>query len=90
MSKKAILAEHTNADGLQVAASDEKLGFHGATPTVLREGDSGNQDAVAGTAATNSSPYGFAEAQANQLVSLVNEMRAVLVEKGLMTGTDAS
>lgn len=32
MAIHKILAEHTNADGLQVGGASEKLGFFGATP----------------------------------------------------------
>jgi uncharacterized protein YkwD len=65
-------------------AADQKVGFHGATPAVQRAGAA--QAAVATTAPTNASPYGFTQAQAAALIALVNEMRAVLVEKGLMKG----
>lgn len=58
-------------------------------------------DAVDTTGATNSSPYGYAEAQANAIVTnvnalrvdtlalaaLVNEMRSVLVARGFMKGS---
>lgn len=60
-----------------------KVGFHGATPSAQRAGAA--QAAVATTGASTSA-YGFTEAQANALVALVNEMRATLVEKGLMKG----
>lgn len=62
------------------------VGFHGAAPTARRAGAA--QAAVGTTGATNTTPYGFTTAaQANDLVALVNEMRAVLVEKGLMKGS---
>ena len=32
MAIHKILAEHTNADGLQIGGADEKVGFFGATP----------------------------------------------------------
>lgn len=60
------------------------VGFHGATPVAQRAGAA--QAAVAVTAATNSSPYGYAQAQADAIVALVNEIRATLVEKGLFKG----
>lgn len=67
------------------AATSEKLAFHGVTPVVQRAGAA--QVAVATTAATNVSPYGFTTAaQANAIVTLLNEIRAALVEKGLMKG----
>jgi hypothetical protein len=84
------------ADGMSMAcgstsgnkiasATTEKLAFHGATPVVQRAGAA--QAAVATTAATNVSPYGFTTAaQADGIVTLLNEIRAVMVEKGLMKG----
>lgn len=63
----------------------DKVGMHGAAPTVQRSGAA--QAAVAATAATNSSPYGYSEAQANAIVTLLNEIRAALVEKGIIKGS---
>lgn len=66
-------------------AAAQKLGFHGATPVVQRAGAA--QAAVVTTAATQTSPYGFAtQAQADAIVALVNEIRAALVAKGLIKG----
>lgn len=65
-------------------ATTQKLAFHNSTPVVQRAGAA--QAAVAATAATDTTPFGFAEAQANAIVTLLNEIRAVLVEKGLMKG----
>lgn len=63
---------------------DSKISFHGATPTEQRA--SVSQAAVATTAATSSTPYGYSEAQANGIVTLLNEIRAALVEKGIIKG----
>ena len=74
-----------NSDGLLVGqATTDKIAFHGSTPAVQRAG--ATQAAVATTAATNSTPYGYSQAQADGIVALLNEMRATLVEKGLMKG----
>lgn len=75
------------ATGTMIAtAANQKLAFHGATPVVQRSGAA--QAAVDTTAATNSSPYGFASAeQADAIVTLLNEIRATLVAKGLMKGS---
>jgi len=63
----------------------QKLAFHNSTPVVQRSGAA--QDAVATTAATNVAPYGFTTAaQADAMVTLVNEIRAALVEKGIIKG----
>lgn len=66
-------------------AITQKLGFFNATPIVQRAGAA--QAAVVTTGATNSSPYGFATAaQADAIVTLVNELRAALVAFGLIKG----
>ena len=72
--------------GLKIGADTTgKLAFHGSTPVVQRAGAA--QAAVAGTGSTNSSPYGFTtSAQADAIVTLVNELRAALVEKGIIKG----
>lgn len=63
----------------------QKVAFHGSTPVIQRAG--ADQAAVATTAATNTTPYGFTTvAQADAIVALVNELRAALVEKGLIKG----
>ncbi|WP_437205740.1 hypothetical protein [Planctomicrobium sp. SH664] len=73
--------------GTKIGTSvSQKLGFHNATPTVQRAGSA--QAAVATTAATQSTPWGFAsQSQADAIVTLLNEIRAALVEKGLIKGS---
>jgi hypothetical protein len=64
----------------------QKFAFHAATPVAQRAGAA--QAAVVTTSATQSSPWGFAtQAQADALVTLVNELRAAVVEKGLIKGS---
>lgn len=87
----------TLADGVNLAvgsttgtkiatATTQKLGFHNATPTAQASGAA--QAAVATTTATNTTPYGYStQAQANAIVTLLNEIRSVLVAKGLMKGS---
>jgi hypothetical protein len=65
-------------------AITQKLGFYNATPIVQPAGAA--QAAVVATGATDSTPFGYTEAQANAIVALVNEMRSVLVNLGLMKG----
>lgn len=78
--------DFSNAGGCSLGLSTGKIAFHGATPTIKRAGAA--QAAVATTAPTNISPYGFStSAQAAALVTLVNEIRATMVEKGLMKGS---
>jgi parallel beta-helix repeat protein len=65
--------------------TDQKLAFHNSTPVVQRVGAA--QVAVATTGSTTTLPYGYTtSAQADAIVTLVNEIRATLVEKGLMKG----
>ena len=84
----------------------QKLGFHNSTPVIQRAGaaqaavTSTVGDAVVTTAATITTPYGYAQAQADAIVAnvntlrvdllatvaLANECRAALVEKGLIKG----
>lgn len=67
-------------------ATGEKIAFHGATPVIQRS--SAAQNAVAATGATQSSPWGYStETQANAIITLLNEVRAALVEKGLWKGS---
>lgn len=85
-SIKVIEAGGTHGDGIQLGETGEKLGILGATPVVRRVG--ADQAAVVTTTATNSSPYGYAtQAQANAIVTLVNEIRAALVAVGIIKGS---
>ncbi len=77
----AIDAAIVTAFGEDAAAL---VAFHGATPVDQRA--SAAQAAVPTDAATDTAPFGFTEAQANAIVTLVNELRAALVEKGLIKG----
>lgn len=64
---------------------DGKLSMFGATPIVQPSGAS--QAAVITTAATQSSPFGFAtQAQADAIVTLVNALRLALVNLGAIKG----
>lgn len=63
----------------------DKISFHGATPVAQRSGAA--QSAVVTTAPTNTSPYGFTQAQATAIITLLNEIRSALVEKGLIQGS---
>jgi hypothetical protein len=87
-----VLADGINlpvgtATGTQIGtATGQRLAFHGATPVVQRAGAA--QTAVATTSSTNTAPYGYTtQAQADSIVTLLNEIRATLVEKGIMKGS---
>lgn len=83
-SNKKVTPVSPDGFGVGQSATD-KIGFYGVTPIVKRVGAA--QAAVATTAATSTSPFGFAQAQADAIVALVNEMRATLVALGLMKGS---
>ncbi len=76
-----------NPDGCTFGAStSEKISFYGLTPVAQRAGSA--QAAAATTGATSTSPWGFTTStQANAVVTLVNELRAALVENGLIKGS---
>lgn len=77
--------DSTSTNGYVLGKSITHLiAFHGADPVAQRAGSA--QAAVAATAATSTTPFGYSEAQANAIVTLLNEIRATLVEKGLMKG----
>ena len=77
--------------GIQIqTAATEKLGFHGATPVVMRAG--ADQVAVSTNALAVAASYSQAEVtaiatRATALTTLANELRAALVEKGIIKGT---
>lgn len=73
--------------GTQIAtATAQKIAFHGSTPVIQRVGAA--QAAVVTTASTQTVPFGYATAgQADAIVTLVNELRAAMVEKGLIKGS---
>lgn len=75
---------------LMGGSTAQKIGFHGATPTPQRSGAA--QAAVSYTSQTISDPPTQAEVQAIHdglvaAVALLNELRAALVEKGLIKGS---
>lgn len=68
----------------------EPVGFHGVTPVSMRAGVA--QAAVSTNALTAGTNYSQSEVtavatRAAALTTLVNELRAALVEKGLILGT---
>ena len=76
-----------NTTGTKIAtATTQKLGFHNATPVIQRT--NANQAAVDTTGATNTTPFGYTTAaQANGIITLLNELRSALVEKGIIKGS---
>ena len=74
-----------NPDGTVLGqSSSDQIAFYNGTPVVQRAGSA--QAAVATTAPTNTSPYGYSQAQAAAIITLLNEIRTTLVGLGLMKG----
>lgn len=59
------------------------VALHGAAPVAQRSGAA--QAAVVTTTPTTSA-YGYTLAQATAIITLLNEIRAALVEKGIIAG----
>lgn len=78
---------YNSADGAQMGASaTEKVAFFGITPVVQPTASA--QAAVAtGAATTGAAIYGFTSAQANGIITLVNQLRTDLVALGLIKGS---
>lgn len=75
-------------DGVQIGSSAtlSLVGFFGTSPIAKR--GVAAQAIVTTTAATTSTPYGFSTAaQADAIVTLVNELRATLIAYGLIKGS---
>lgn len=77
----------SSTGGVEIGQSTTDLvGFYGVTPVAQRT--SASQAAVTTTAATSTTPYGFGTAaQADAIVTLVNELRAALVALGAIKGS---
>lgn len=75
-----------STDGYTVGQSaNDLVGFYGIAPIV--QPTSANEAAASATAATTTSPWGYATStQANAVVTLVNQLRADLVALGLIKG----
>lgn len=84
ISTKDIITD--TVTGTKIAqATGQKIAFHGSTPVIQRAG--ATQAAVAVTGSTNVVPFGYTTAaQADAIVTLVNEIRAALVQKGIIKG----
>lgn len=67
-------------DGTALGQTGDKIAFFGATPSAKDTGFT----APAATAATNTTPYGFSQAQADAIVAWVRAADAALKAKGLI------
>lgn len=71
-----------NDDGVALGRSaTDKISFFGATPAARATGFT----APAATAATNSTPYGYSQAQADAIVTWIRAVDAELKAKGLIS-----
>lgn len=70
-------------------SSTDLISFHGATPSAQRSGSAqASVSASVSILVSTGLGYGFStQAQADSIVTLVNEIRATLVAKGLMAGS---
>ena len=77
----------TNADGTILGQTSTALvSFYNATP--VAKPSSASQAAVAtGAATTGAATYGFTSAQANGIITLLNQIRSDLVTLGLIKGS---
>lgn len=83
MATKQLSDNNPDGTVLGQSASD-LISFHNATPSDQRAFTAD----VSTSAPTQTSPFGFAtSAQAIALLALVNEIKAILVEKGLMASS---
>jgi UDP-N-acetyl-D-mannosaminuronic acid transferase (WecB/TagA/CpsF family) len=76
-----------NPDGTVLGqSSTDLIGFYGLTTPVVRRAGAA-QAAVATTASTSTTPFGYTtQAQADAIVTLVNEMRATILALNLFKG----
>ncbi len=84
MAEKQLSDNGPDGTVLGQSASD-LIAFYGADPVAQRSGSA--QAAVATTAATSTSPFGYTSSQANAIIALVNELRAALVAVGIIKGS---
>ena len=83
---RIIRPEHIHPDGVQICdCAEQKLGFHGATPTVQRSGKV--QEKLVSNLTAQATTADIAE-KIKRLTLLVNELRDALVEKGIIKGSD--
>jgi hypothetical protein len=85
--KDALNVAVNTSTGTKIGtATTQKLGLWNATPVV--QPASANQAAVATTAATQTTPWGYStQAQADGIITLLNELRSALMSIGAIKGS---
>lgn len=85
LANAANIIVGTGTGSIIATSVTQKIGFHGVAPTAQRAGIA--QAPSSTTAATLVSPWGYTtQAQADGVITLLNEIRATLVEKGIFKG----
>jgi UDP-N-acetyl-D-mannosaminuronic acid transferase (WecB/TagA/CpsF family) len=85
-SRLNIDADRARIRQLVTGATTDKIAFYGATPVVQPAATA--QSAVTTTAATTTTPAGYTTtAQANGIVTLLNQIRSDLITLGLIKGS---
>ena len=75
---------NNGTDGVSLGqSSTDKVSLHGADPV----DQAAAITSPASTAATNSSPYGYSQAQADALLTAVNEILVALRDKGIIASS---
>lgn len=78
--------EHTHEDGIEICdETNQKLGFHSATPTVQRANAA--QKKLIYNLTAQSTTADIAE-EIRKLTILTNELRDALTEKGIIKGSE--
>lgn len=86
MASGKNIVTNTTTGTIVASGASQKLGFWGATAVIQQK--SAAEALVATTAATNVTPYGYTTAaQADGIITLLNEIRNVLVTTGIMKGS---
>lgn len=85
-SRLNINADRAVIRQLESGGATSLWGFYGATPVVQPAATA--QSAVTTTASTTTTPFGYTtSAQANGIVTLLNQIRSDLVTLGLIKGS---
>lgn len=84
MSGETQLSDGNTAGQILGQSATDLVGFHGKAPSDQRAFTAD----VSTSVTTQTSPFGFStSAQPAALIALVNEIKALLVEKGLMAAS---
>ena len=75
-----------NPDGIAVGQSADLVGFYGATPVAQQASTAGAGVTTTVSISTTTTKWGFATStQANEIITMVNDLRTALVNTGIMS-----